>query len=173
MLRKMTRLRAVALAGALCASGLVTMLAGSLMPGVAQGVIAVLQNGLPTGPSLFGFGDATAGMYFGTGRVGISKHLESGVPISGNVPVISACGGPTAGDAGSTDTAGSVTNGGGVTTCTITFGTAYTAAPSCMVLDNTAVRASMVSTVTTTAITITAITAADKVSWFCVAKSGG
>lgn len=88
-------------------------------------------------------------------------------------PVLSACGGAVAGDAGSSDTAGTVTQGGTVTTCTITFGVAFASAPSCIVQDMTAVRASMATAVTTTAITITAITAGDKLSWLCFAKAGG
>lgn len=157
---------------ALAFAAVVAALAAS--PMVAQGIIGVFQRGAPNAPSIYNVtgGAAGEGIYFGANRVGTNAHLEAGLPQSGNVPVISACGGASA-DAGSTDTAGSVTNGGGVTTCTITFGTAFTAAPSCIVLDNTAVRASMASAVTNTAITVTAITASDKLSWFCVAKSGG
>lgn len=153
----------------LAAASIAAMLAG---PASAQFVASPLQNGVPTGPSVTGQ-DQTSGVYFGTGRVGVAKHLESGVPASGDVPVLSSCGGAVAGDAGSTDTAGTVTQGGTVTTCTITFGTAFTAAPACIVSDLTATRASMASTATTTAITVTGITASDKLAWICIAKSGG
>jgi hypothetical protein len=152
------------------ALGLIGAFAISLTQPIAQGIIAVVQNGLPNVPSLYGFGDSSSGLYFGTGRTGISKHLENAAVTT---PVLSACGGTVAGDAGSSDTAGTATQGGTVTTCTVTFGTAYTAAPSCQVIDYTATRAGMAAAVTTTAITITGITASDKIGWFCVAKQGG
>lgn len=88
-------------------------------------------------------------------------------------PVLSACGGAVAGDTGSTDMAGTVTQGGTVTTCTITFGTPYLAKPACIVADLTATRASMASVATITAITVTGITASDALAWICVGKQGG
>lgn len=94
-------------------------------------------------------------------------------PSASSTPVLSACGGATAGDTGSSDMAGTVTQGGTVTTCTITFGTTFVAAPSCIVQDMTGVRASMGTAVTATAIAVTGITAADKLSWLCFAKAGG
>lgn len=91
----------------------------------------------------------------------------------GTAPVLSACGGAVAGDAGSTDVAGTVTQGGTVTTCTITFGTAFTVAPTCIVSDLTGTRASMGTAITATAIAVTGITAADKLAWMCMGKTGG
>lgn len=88
---------------------------------------------------------------------------------SGNVPVATICGAQP--DDGSTDLQGSITNVG-LTTCTITFAATWTKAPSCVITNNT-VRASQVNTVTATAITITAITAGDKISWICFGKTGG
>lgn len=90
-----------------------------------------------------------------------------------SIPVLSACGGTVAGDAGSSDMAGTATQGGTVTTCTITFGTAFASKPACSVMDYTGTRASMSSVTSTTAITITGITAADAIGWICVAKAGG
>lgn len=138
-----------------------------------QGMTLPAQNGLPAAPSIFGVGDVNSGLYFGTKRVGITNHLESGNIATSNVPVLSACGGAVAGDAGSTDTAGTVTQGGTVTTCTITFGSAYTAAPTCIVSDLTGTRASMATAITASAIAVTGITASDKLAWICIAKNGG
>ena len=95
------------------------------------------------------------------------------VPQANSVPVLSACGGTVAGDTGSSDSAGTVTQGGTVTTCTITFGTAFATAPTCFVQDMTGVRASMAAAVTTASITVTGITASDKLAWMCQAKAGG
>lgn len=141
-------------------------------PAAAQMQGGPLQNGTPLSPSLTGAIDPLTGLYFGTDRLGVSGHFETGAKAS-NIPVLSACGGVVAGDAGSTDTAGTVTQGGTVTTCTITFGTAFSVKPACIVADLTGTRASMASVASTTAITITGITASDALAWFCVAKSGG
>lgn len=92
-------------------------------------------------------------------------------PSANSVPVASACGSATP-DAGSSDSAGTITSAT-VTTCTLTFGTAFTAAPSCIVQDMTAVRASMATAVTAASIAVTAITIGDKLSWVCMAKAGG
>lgn len=69
---------------------------------------------------------------------------------------------------GSTNTAGRVTAAGGATSCVITFvaNQGSTAAwlggaPYCMVVDETAVRASMTTAVTTTTLTVSALTTAD------------
>jgi hypothetical protein len=108
----------------------------------------------------------TAGASFAAYNLSFDRLMPANAPP----PVASVCG--AAVDAGSSDTAGTITNVG-TTTCTITFGTPFTVAPSCVVLDNTAVRASMTTTVSTTAIVVTAITAADRLSWICMAKAGG
>lgn len=112
---------------------------------------------------------ASSGLAFAVFNLGFDGKI---IP-QGTAPVLSACGGATAGDTGSSDTAGTVTQGGTVTTCTITFGTAFATAPTCFVQDVTAVRASMATAVTTTAIAVTGITASDKLAWLCLAKAGG
>lgn len=102
--------------------------------------------------------------------LGIDRLNNGG---GGSAPVMSACGGTVAGDSGSTDLSGTVTQGGTVTTCTITFGSAFLLKPACIVSDLTGTRASMSSVASTTAITITGITAADALAWVCVGKQGG
>lgn len=132
-----------------------------------QGVVA---PGVPLAPSISWSGDVGSGFYFGgVNRAGITGHLES-AQRGGVVPTATICGAQP--DAGSSDSAGSITNVG-TTTCTITFGTAYAVKPSCVVSDNTTNRATMVAIASTTALTITGITAADALSWVCIAKSGG
>jgi hypothetical protein len=138
---------------------------------MAQNSVSPLQNGTPLAPTVTGT-DSTAGIYFGPNRTGVSGHAEAGAG-AGDVPTISACGGTVAPVAGSTDFAGTVTNGGTVTTCTINFGTAYSVAPSCVVSDITGTRASMSSLASGTALVVTGITAADSLAWICVAHSGG
>lgn len=140
-------------------------------PAAAQMQGGPFQNGTPLAPSVTG-SDASAGFSFLPNDTQVSGHLGAGAG-TGDVPVLSACGGTVAGDAGSTDFAGTATQGGTVTTCTITFGTAFTAKPACIVSDLTGSRASMGSVATATAITVTGITAADAIAWLCVAKSGG
>jgi len=85
--------------------------------------------------------------------------------------VVSACStGAIA--AGSSDFAGEVTATGS-TGCVLTFGTPFVAAPSCAITDETLPSRAYTVTVSATAITLASLTAADKVSWICVAKSGG
>jgi hypothetical protein len=132
-----------------------------------------MQQGTPLAPSISSNVDTSSGVYFGpANHVGVTGHLESGAKAT-DVPVLSACGGTVAGDAGSTDTAGTATQGGTVTTCTITFGTPFVTKPACIVSDLTGTRASMASVASTTAITVTGITASDAIAWVCVGKSGG
>lgn len=133
------------------------------------GLSGQVQQGTPLGPSISSNVDPLAGMYFGVNRSGIAGHLES-AQKGGVVPTATICGAQP--DAGSSDSAGSITNVG-TTTCTITFGVAFTTKPSCIVTDNTTNRATMTAVQSTTALTITGITAADALSWVCVAKAGG
>jgi hypothetical protein len=141
-------------------------------PALAQMQGNGFQNGIPVAPGISGAVDPLTGLYFGTNLLGMSGHIGTGTRAN-TVPVLSACGGTVAPDAGSTDSAGTATQGGTVTTCTITFGTPFAVKPACIVADLTGTRASMASVASTTAITITGITAADALAWVCVAKSGG
>lgn len=138
-------------------------------PASAQMQGGPLQNGTPLNPGVFGAADPAAGLYFGVNRAGITGHLESSQK-GGAVPVATICGAQP--DGGSSDTSGTITNVG-TTTCTLTFAAPFITKPACVVQDLTGVRAAMASVATTTAITVTGITAADALSWVCVAKSGG
>lgn len=136
----------------------------------SMNLTGMVQAGTPLAPSLSSPLDPVAGFYFGSAnRAGITGHLES-AQKGGAVPVATLCGAQP--DAGSSDSAGSITNVG-TATCTLTFGAAFAVKPSCIVTDNTTNRATMVAIASTTALTITGITAADALSWVCIAKAGG
>lgn len=136
---------------------------------LAQQAMPPLQNGTQVRPTVTGT-DTSAGIYFGPNRTGISGHAETGAG-TGDTPTLASCGSGTL-TVGSTDTAGTVTLTG-VTACTVTFGTPYTAAPHCVLFDQTTNRATLTGVVTATTIPITGATAGDVVSYFCVARSGG
>lgn len=136
-----------------------------------------LNGQLPAGtavyPSLSSSLDSVHGLYFGTNRTGVSGHFEGGLG-SGSLPVLSACGTTPTLATGSTDTAGTVTMGTSATGCVITFGTAYTAAPTCTVTWQATPLASQSYTVTTTAITTVQTSTSNNIlNYTCVAKSGG
>ncbi len=159
---------------ALAAAFLSAFLAlAGVAPASAQYVASPLQNGVPTGPSVTG-SDVAHGVYFGTGRVGVSGHLEGGLG-TGQLPVVSGCGTSSALTAGSTDTAGKITVGTTASNaCILTFGTAYTAAPFCVVQNLTTGAAANVYVVTTTTITWSSALADSTVLMYhCMAPSGG
>lgn len=137
----------------------------------AQGyTLNQLLAGTQLVPTVASTVDQTAGIYFGSKRVGISQHLETGA-TSNNVPTLASCGAGTLA-AGSTDTAGTVTLTG-VTACTVTYGTAYAVAPVCTVFDQTTNRATLTGVATASTLPITGATAGDVVSYICIARSGG
>ena len=74
--------------------------------------------------------------------------------------------------AGSTDAAGTFTNGTATTGCIIVFGTAYNTAPNCVVVDNTTPADSGSGTVTAAHIALGTIVSGDVISYFCTAIAG-
>jgi hypothetical protein len=143
-------------------------------PALAQGMQSVrVQDGIPTGPTISGTTDQTKGLYFGTNRVGISGHLEGGLATAVQ-PVLSGCGTTPTLAAGSTDLSGTVTMGTAATGCVITFGTAFTAAPSCTVTWRATPLASQSYTVSASAITTTQTSTSNNLlDYTCIGKSGG
>ena len=139
----------------------------------AQYVASPLQNGVPTGPSVTG-SDTTSGIYFGTNRTGVAGHLEAGSG-TGDTPAVSVCGTSPALATGSTDTAGTITVGTTASNaCTLTFGTAYTSAPFCLVQNATTGAAANVYAVSTTAIVwSSALADSTLLHYHCIARSGG
>lgn len=143
-------------------------------PAVSQGFIGIFQNGLATSPSGYGVGDSTSGFYFGTNRVGVAGHLESGLKTSLGQPALTSCGTTPALTTNSTDTAGTITMGTSATGCVVTFGTAFAAAPACMVTWRATPLMSQSYTTSTTALTLTQTSTSNNlVDYLCVARSGG
>jgi len=129
------------------------------LPG-ANGALAITDNV-----------SGNAGFYFGNGFVSVGGSIGH-IASQGSTPALSSCGTSPTLDTGSTDFAGSYTTGSAATTCTITFGTAYAAAPSCSV-DANGNATQPTFTVSQTAITVTVDIASTKYSYICVGKTGG
>jgi hypothetical protein len=130
-----------------------------------------MQNGLSNRPTLHGE-TTTQGLYWGSTYTGVVGHLATG---SLAVPAVSTCGTSAALGAGSSDTAGKITVGTSASNaCTLTFATAYTTAPHCIVQNATTGAAANVYTVSTTAIVWSSALADSTVLYyFCVAPAGG
>jgi hypothetical protein len=99
----------------------------------------------------------------------VARHL--GTPASGGTaPTISACGTSPSLGTGGTDTAGVVTTGTATPTgCTITFGQSYTNAPTCIVVDSTALSTLTSYTVSTSAIVLTnSAASSQKMAYHCI-----
>lgn len=135
-------------------AGFIGLLIGAATFGaVAQGVIFIAQNGVPSGPSVYGIGDPTSGLYFAPGAAGFSRHVVAGATTTNNLPVLSTCGTSPTLAAGSTDRAGKITVGTSASNaCTLTFGTTYTTAPFCIVQNSLTGAAANVYAVSATTI---------------------
>jgi len=131
-----------------CAGLLALGLGGGLY---AQQTLTGLANGAATNPTISGQ-TVTKGVYFSATGVGVAGHVHTGAN-TGNAPAVSTCGTSAALATGSSDVAGSITVGTSASNaCTLTFGTAYTAAPFCVVQNKTTGAAANIYTVSTTAI---------------------
>lgn len=140
----------------------------------SQGFIGVFQNGTASQPSVYGIGDTLSGIYFGTGKVGPTKHLAAGSTATANLPVLSLCGTSSALGAGSTDMAGKITVGTSASNaCTLTFGTTYTTGPHCIVQNATTGAAANLYTVGATSIVWSSALADSTVLYYiCIAEGG-
>lgn len=172
----MTRLRSAILAA--LAFGFVTGF-GALQfqtpRAIAQGIVGFFQNGLVNAPSVTGQ-DTSSGLYFVTGSVGISKHLSTGSVATANLPVLSTCGTSPALASGSTDMAGKITVGTSASNaCTLTFGTAYTSAPFCVVQNATTGAGANVYATTSASTIVWSSALADStiLIYHCIGASGG
>jgi hypothetical protein len=163
------KLKLIAIGAAFMAA---SAIAGWIASGDAQGFLGIFQNGIPTGPSIYGVVDPTSGFYFGPtgGGVGVSRHFWGGSTATNNIPVATVCATP-AFVAGYTDTNGVVACTGG-TAITLTFGTAFRAQPSCF-LEEQGGAVVPTYTVTATAITVATMVASTNYSYFCMGVSGG
>ena len=143
---------AIALAGCLAFGGY----ASGILPALAQsiGQIFIAQNGLANAPSVYGAGDNTSGLYFGTGKAGFTRHVSAGSTATNNLHVVSTCGTSAALATGSTDHAFKITVGTSASNaCTLTFGTTYASAPMCIIQNATTGAAANVYAISATAIT--------------------
>jgi len=159
---------------AIAAAFLAALLAlAGVAPASAQYVASPLQNGVPTGPSVTG-ADTAHGIYFGTNRTGISGHVEAGAG-SGSTPALSTCGTSPVLATGSTDFAGKITVGTTASNaCTLTFGTAFTGAPFCVVQNlTTGAAANVYTVIAATIIWSSALADSTVLVYHCVAPSGG
>jgi len=155
-----------------------TRILAALLLAIGLGAVAYSQgftfNGLPNGtstnPTISGQ-NAGTGIFFTDQSVAITRKLSTS-NRSGNVPALSSCGTGAALSTGSNDVAGTVTTGSGATTCTITFGTAYAIAPSCVVQTQGAAT-QPTYTVSATAITATVSIASTAYNYICIGKAGG
>jgi len=109
----------------------------------------------------------SAGISYAVFTSSIDRLIASGTSI----PVITACG-TGAFAAGSSDTAGEVTMTG-ATGCTLTFGTPFATAPTCVTTQETINTAATTTTVTATALVIADAASGNKFSYICIGKGGG
>lgn len=142
-------------------------------PVIAQQSLEKLLNGTQVRPTITGQ-DTASGVYFGTNRVGVSGHFETGQG-TGDTPALSACGTSAVLATGSTDHAGKITVGtSAANACTLTFGTAYTNVPFCVYQNGTSGAAVNVVTVTAASIAWSSALADSTVLFYnCTAPSGG
>lgn len=119
-----------------------------------------------TGPGLNSSRTYTAEQAFAGGFDVVSGHIKA----SGTAPVVSACG-VTPGAVTGSDTAGRLTTGSGInTSCTLTFATAYTTAPTCVVSGTFS--QSMTATTTTTTLVIAAADLTSRnIAYICIEGS--
>lgn len=111
--------------------------------------------------------DAGAGDIVLNDNVSTPAHYKG----TGTAPAVSVCG--TTPSITGSDVAGKVTAGGGgaVTSCTVTFATAYAAAPACVVNNETTSQV-MTAATSTTVLTITGVDfQSDVISYLCVEGS--
>lgn len=141
--------------------------------GVAANGAKVLDVGT-TGLAVTGLLSATTtlavtGASTFTGAVNANGHVNTGA----TPPALTSCGGGSPAITGS-DTAGIVTMGTSATGCVITFATAYTGTPYCVVSWIATPLASQSYATSNTAITITQTsTSSNKLQYVCHGPSGG
>lgn len=159
--------------GGIYFAGLALLAAGFVTVAVAQGFQPPMMffNGTRLSPSIAGQ-DNSAGLYFGTGFAGVSRHWASGSIAANNLPVVSNAGATPLLTAGSTDTAGQFSSTAATTTATLTFGTAWNTAPVCVVQEQGGAVAPTY-TVTTVAIVVTVLVAATNYNYICMGMSNG
>lgn len=133
---------------------------------VFSGLIAFAATNLALDGNL-----SVGGTFSSTGAATLSGKVIS----TGTIPTIGTCGTSPSITTGSTNTAGKFTMGTSASNaCTVTFSSAYTSAPFCVVQNATTGAGAFSATISAAAITIGG-TAADSSVFFytCIAPSGG
>lgn len=126
--------------------------------GVAQNITKALQ--LSQSPGAFGV-DGSNNVYF-------PRHILN----LGKAPAVSSCGSSPTLATGSSDFVGTITGGTNHTACTLTFNTAYLAAPSCVVSGQSSYATSPIAyNVVATGINLTTFSGTDVVSYICSGAS--
>lgn len=166
-MRARIRFALIAFALAALPLGIATQLP---LPAVAQSVGQLFQNmqaGAGRAPSIK-TRTGSGGVFFPSAvSVGLAGHVHGGNASTANLPVLSSCGTSPALATGSNDFVGRLTTGSGATTCTITFGTTYGAAPSChLSAEGTATQPTY--TTSATAITVSVDIASTVYNYLCV-----
>jgi hypothetical protein len=159
---------AVAAAG-LAIANPITLFTGPVPPqGVTANPVAQTQN-----LSDYNLIVNAANTAFAPANVGITPLANGHMVTANNPPVLTSCG-TTPAIVGS-DFAGLVTMGTGTPTgCVITFATAYTAVPLCVVTWQGTPLVAQNWTTTATAITLVqTATSSNKVNYICVGQAGG
>lgn len=168
----MNRIRTSILAAALAFGvGAISQLP-AVKVAIAQGFDFVARDGNSNGPSVRGQSSISTGLYFNAKGVGFTRHLMGGAAVTANLPVLTSCG--TSPAISGNDASGVVTMGTSATGCVITFGTAYTAAPTCLVVWQGTPLAAQNYTVSASAITtVQTSTSNNKISYFCIGNADG
>lgn len=135
----------------------------------AKGAGTVVINGTATGAiTLTRATTLTAG-----GTFSAAANLNAHVNTGSTAPALTSCGGGSPAITGS-DTAGIVTLGTTATGCVITFASAYTGTPYCVVSWIATPLASQSYVTSNVAITLTQTsTSSNKIQYVCVGPSGG
>jgi hypothetical protein len=100
-----------------------------------------------------------------------TRHIGA----SGTAPTLSSCGTSPTLATGASDMAGTINVGSGtVTACTLTFGTAFTNAPTCVMNDDSTAVTGDVSSISTTAVTFSFSVSigSGHIYYVCIAGSG-
>ena len=101
-----------------------------------------------------------------TGGLQVQRHVES----RGTTPAVAGSCGTSPAIVG-TDVAGKVTTGtGSPTSCTITFATAWTNAPACMVTNETTANLARAVSTTTTVTLSGTLVAGDVLAYMCIGR---
>lgn len=138
-----------------------------LLAAAALAAIPFVLYGLPA----LAQSASQSGFYWGDSYIGSTKHWADGSALQ---PVATSCGTGSSLATGSGDNSGDITLGSGTTACILTFGKAFTAAPTCVAMVSSGSSATQPQyQASTTALHINVGVASTKYSYICRAKATG